>query len=304
MGSDCHHLQVFTDVPAELLHLLEARLLRSVTLFRRLQFTTFATGKTDSARIIIASDMPLQERHGNTPNSNIIRHFTAAYLDPSLGLETNMWLYSTFEDSHGAIPASPAPSPDEDALGRQQIKAVLNEARYQGRIYPIQPLAHPDHIFIGSLNNAVRDVAIASGLRFGSTPKYEYEKFIFRIDELPAPADPELPAGMVWGTGKAWDCELVKSRTSVPRSVLFIKLEDGTPVAWAFLAVDGSLCSVHCEEPFRRRGLAKTVSAQLRTKTSSFGSDNFAAADMSPDNTSSQEMCKSLNGSVHWVGSW
>ncbi|KAL7756018.1 hypothetical protein ACKLNR_013011 [Fusarium oxysporum f. sp. zingiberi] len=65
------------------------------------------------------------------------------------------------------------------------------------------------------------------------------------------------------------------------------------------------LLGVHCEEPFRRRGLAKTVSAKLlRTKTSSFGSDNFAAADVAPDNTSSQEMCKSLNGSVHWAGSW
>ncbi|EMT74450.1 hypothetical protein FOC4_g10000912 [Fusarium odoratissimum] len=276
MGSDCHHLQVFTDVPAELLHLLEARLLRSVTLLRLLQFTTFATGKTVSARIIIASDMPLQERHGNTPNSSMIRHFTAAYLDPSLGLETNMWLYSTFEDSHEEIPASPAPSPDEDALSRQQIKAVLNEARYQGRIYPIQPLAHPDHIFIGSLNNAVRDVAIASGLRFGSTPKYEYEKFIFRIDELPAPADGVAadPAKPVYQAGGRDACRL-------------------------------GLLGVHCEEPFRRRGLAKTVSAQLlRTKTSSFGSDNFAAADVAPDNTSSQEMCKSLNGSVHWVGSW
>ncbi|EXM20202.1 FR47-like [Fusarium oxysporum f. sp. vasinfectum] len=313
MGSNCRHLHVFTDVPAELLHLLEARLPRSITLLRRLQFTTFATGKTDFARIIIASDMHLQGRHGNAPNCSIIRHFTAAYLDPSLGLETNMWLYSTFEDSHGAIPASHALSPDEDALCQQQIKAVLNEARYQGSIYPIQPLAHPDHIFIGSLNNAVRDVALASGLRFGSTPKYEYEKFIFRIDELPVPADPELPAGMVWGTGTAWNCELVKSRTSVPRSVellltlpsLFIKLEDGTPVVWAFLAVDGSLCSVHCEEPFRRRGLAKTVSAKLlRTRTTSFGSDNFAAADVAADNTSSQEMCKSLNGSVHWAGSW
>ncbi|KAI7758756.1 hypothetical protein LZL87_012262 [Fusarium oxysporum] len=277
MGSDCHHVKVFADVPTDLLHLLETRLPRSTTLLRRLRFTTFATGKTDSARIIIASDMPLQERHGNTPNSSIIRHFTAAYLDPSLGLETNMWIYSTFEDSLGAIQASPALSFDEDAVCRQQIIAALNEARYQGRIYPIQTLVHPDHIFIGSLNNAVRNVAIASGLRFGSTPKFEYEKFVFRIDELPVPADPELPAGMVWGTGTAWDCELVKSRTSVLRSV----------------------------SPFRRRGLAKTVSAKLlRARTSSFGSDNFAAADVAPDNTSSQGVCKSLNGSVHWAGSW
>ncbi|KAI1021968.1 hypothetical protein LB504_007249 [Fusarium proliferatum] len=309
MSSDHHHVQVFTDVPAHLLQLLEARLPQSITLLRRLQFTTFSTGKTDSARIIVASDVPLRESSA----SNTIRHITATYLDPSLGLETNMWLYSTFEDSHGAIPASPTLSPDEDALCRQQIIAVLNEARHQARVYRIQPLAHPDHIFIGSLNNAVREVALASGLRFGPTPTYEYEKFIFRIDKLPLPHKLELPSDMVWGSGTVRDCELVKARTSMPRSVkllltlpsLFIKLKDGTPVAWAFLAVDGSLCSVHCEEPFRRRGLAKAVSSELlRTKTSAFSGDNFAAADVAPDNASSQAMCKSLNGRVHWAGSW
>ncbi|RKL41613.1 hypothetical protein BFJ72_g5505 [Fusarium proliferatum] len=137
MSSNRHYVQVFTDVPANLLRLLEARLPQSITLLRRLHFTTFPTGKTDSARIIVASDVPLQERSA----SNTIRHFTATYLDPSLGLETNMWLYSTFEDPYGAIPASPSLSPDEDALCRQQIIAVLNEARHQARVHPIQPLA-------------------------------------------------------------------------------------------------------------------------------------------------------------------
>ncbi|EWZ48870.1 hypothetical protein FOCG_07282 [Fusarium oxysporum f. sp. radicis-lycopersici 26381] len=88
-----------------------------------------------------------------------------------------MWLYSTFEDSHGTMTASPALSPYDDALCKQQIMADLNEAGHQGRIYPIRPLAHPDRILIGSLNNAVRDVALSGGLRFGSTPKYEYDKF-------------------------------------------------------------------------------------------------------------------------------
>ncbi|KAI7777339.1 uncharacterized protein LA080_003791 [Diaporthe eres] len=256
MTSNRHPVQVFTDVPAELLHLLEARLPRSITLLRRLQFTNFPTGKTDSASIIVASDVPLHERHGDSVDvqNSTIRHFTAAYLDPSHGFETNMWLYSTFEDSNGAMPR-------------------------QGRIYSTQPLAHPDHIFIGSLNKAVRDVALASGLRFGPTPKYECEKIILHIDELPPPRDPELPAGMVWGTGTVRDCELVKSRTNMPRSV-------------------------H-QEPFRRRDLAKTVSAKLiRDKTSAYGGDKFAAADVAPDNTSSQAMCKSLNGKVHWAGSW
>lgn len=42
----------------------------------------------------------------------------------------------------------------------------------------------------------------------------------------------------------------------------------------------------------------------IREKTSAYGPDNWSSADVAPDNVSSQAMCKSLNGKVHWAGSW
>lgn len=219
MTYDRHPVQVFTDVPPALLRLLEARLPRSITLLRRLQFTTFPTGKTDFGRIIVASDVPLPDAHDTSQADDrpAPRHFAATYVDPSRGLETNMWFYSTLEDSHGALPAVPPLTSAEDALCRRQVMAVLYEARRQGREYPVQPLPAPDHILVGSFNNVNRDVARAQGIRFADRGPAEYEKFIFRIDELPS--NPELPEGMVWGHGNVQDCELVKSRTSIPRTV-------------------------------------------------------------------------------------
>lgn len=202
------HVQVFTDVPADLVRVLAARLPRSITLFRRLQFTRLPAGKTEHARVVVASDAPL---------SASPRHFTATYLDPSRGRETNMWLYSTYEDSHGAQPCEPPLSDEDAAVCRRQILAVLHEARRIGRAYPEQPLPIPDHMLVGSLNDVVKDVAEANGVRFGPRQESGYEKFIFRLDELPEPG--ELPEGMVWGPGTWEDCEVAKSRTSIPRSV-------------------------------------------------------------------------------------
>ncbi|KAH6686476.1 hypothetical protein F5X68DRAFT_240827 [Plectosphaerella plurivora] len=311
MTSDPYPVQVFNDVPPGLLRLLQAHLPRSITLLRRLQFTTFPNGKTDVGRIVVASDVPLPEI--DTPGQGVptTRHFAATYIDPSRGLETNMWFYSTYEDSHGFITAAPPLSPEDNTLCRRQIMAVLNEARRQGRDYPVQPLPAPDHILVGSLNNCIRDVARENGIRFGARPGAEYEKFIFNVDDLPEQRS--LPDGMVWADAGPGDCELAKSRTSIPRTVKllqtlpsqFIKLEDGTPVAWAFLGVDGSFSGVHCEEPFRKRGLAKAVGAKLiREKTSAYGQDSYSAADVAPENVSSQAMCRSLGGKVHWAGSW
>lgn len=219
MTADHFPVQVFKDVPEALLSLLNSRLPRSITVLRRLQFTRFPTGKTEHARIIVASDVPLPTDSQNGTTAPQPRHFTATYLDPSRGRETNMWLYSTYEDSHGAHPSAPPLSAEDTALCQRQIMAVLTEAKRQGRLYPHQPLPHPNCMLVGSMNNAVRYVAIENGVRFGPRQEFEYEKFIFRIDELPEPEEPELPEGMVWGAGTWEDCEVVKSRTSIPRSV-------------------------------------------------------------------------------------
>ena len=222
MTADHYPVQVFEDVPEALVRILQSRLPRSITLLRRLQFTKFPTGKTEHARIIVASDVqlpPASAGPNGTDTPQQPRHFTATYLDPSRGRETNMWLYSTYEDSQGDHPCAPPLSSDDDLLCRRQIIAVLTEAKRQGRVYPHQPLANPNYMLVGSLNNAVLKVAVENGLQFGPRQESGYEKFIFRIDELPKPKEPELPEGMVWGAGTWEDCEVVKSRTSIPRSV-------------------------------------------------------------------------------------
>ncbi|KAL0929242.1 acetyltransferase [Colletotrichum truncatum] len=320
-------IQVFTDVPGDLVHILQARLPRSITLLRRLQFTKFPSGKTEHTRIIVASDPPLTSKivdWSSWQNGNETvpqpHHFTAAYLDPSRGHETNMWLYSTFEDFHGADCNIPPLSEEETTLCSRQIIAVLNEAKRQGRLYPHQPLANPKYILVASLHDAVKAAAARNGVQFESTQEPGYDKFIFKIDQLPEGEELELPQGLVWRKGTLGDCEIVKSKTNIPRSVkllttlksMFIKLEDGTPVAWGFLGksllnalMAHSVAFIARCESFRRRGLARKVGAKLmREMTSAYGDDNYSSADVTPCNTSSQAMCKSLNGKVEWSSQW
>ncbi|GKT47824.1 uncharacterized protein ColSpa_08005 [Colletotrichum spaethianum] len=106
---------------------------------------------------------------------------------------------------------------------------------------------------------------------------------------------------------------------------LFLKLGDGTPIAWSFLdwtfwdsletaqmidlllykGTDGSLSSLHCEPPYRQRGYAKALAAKLFKRNSSdYGPDGWASADVAPDNLGSRGMCKSLNGKHAWNCSW
>ncbi|KAI8245873.1 hypothetical protein K4K57_000575 [Colletotrichum sp. SAR 10_99] len=54
-----------------------------------------------------------------------------------------------------------------------------------------------------------------------------------------------------------------RGKTLLTFPSLVLKLEDGTPIAWSFLGTDASLSSLHCEEPYRKRGYAKALAAKL-----------------------------------------
>ena len=97
----------------------------------------------------------------------------------------------------------------------------------------------------------------------------EHFKFIFKVDELPK-ADP-LPAGLSWSIIRSSDISLVLSRTPIPYKVFenrhtiyaqglmtdsasmgllpsaAITTQDGTPVAWVILGLDGSIEALQCE---------------------------------------------------------
>ncbi|KAF4595696.1 hypothetical protein GQ602_001309 [Ophiocordyceps camponoti-floridani] len=110
------------------------------------------------------------------------------------------------------------------------------------------------------------------------------------------------------------DCVTVVSRSDIPRTPEFlyglpslvIKSEDETPVAWAFLGVDGSLISLHCEEHHRRKGLARKLAVKLLREGNHLldGCGPWASAHVSVANEAAQALFRSLNGRPLSVVSW
>ncbi|KAI0395053.1 hypothetical protein F5Y17DRAFT_222697 [Xylariaceae sp. FL0594] len=181
-------------------------------------------------------------------------------------------------------------------------------------------------VLIGNLNEVLRKRLVspdAGGMKIASTGLYD--KWFFDVDELPDAVPPELlyPIGGT-GEGKRWSWDIVReedlgltiSRTNIQRKERTMKLlpstalylDDGTPIAWAFLGPDSSLSSLHCEEPYRGQGIAKAVAARaLKQHLRSYVDDGqpyLGWADVAPDNSSSRGVCKSLGGHPKWQISW
>ncbi|KAH7013196.1 hypothetical protein EDB80DRAFT_709472 [Ilyonectria destructans] len=288
----------YRAVPDGLLQLVTSHLPFSLPLLRRLQYTSFKNGLTPTSRIILVSDtgeigdeLPLPKR------------FTVAYVDVGSNHNTQMWLYSTLEDQKEL-------SADDDLFYEQQLRGLVDEIIFIAKEYGGK-LAHSNAVLIGTLNSSVRAILERTGRVIPRTSGL-YDKWLFRFEDIPDNQSP-LPDGMHWATATLDDCKVAISRSDIPRTAeslsqmpnLMIKLQDGTPISWAFLSPDGSLASLHCEEPYRRRGLAKTLAAKLfRERTYDYGEDGWCSADVSPDNDGSRGMCMRLNGKPYWTLSW
>ncbi|KAL6853211.1 hypothetical protein J3F83DRAFT_756196 [Trichoderma novae-zelandiae] len=295
------HITSFKLVPEWLVELLVAELPYSLPLLRRLQSTKFKHGTSPHARIVFVhdTDSPLGQHHE-------FKTYTAAYLDFSKP-ETQMYIYSTLEHPRNQGGESNL------QLYEQQLATLVSEVVRLRKEYDQELLfTDPDRILIGSLNSKVRSILEKSDGVVEPRPSGLYDKWLMRRDELPL-LDNSLPSGMYWDSASLQDCRIIVSRTDIPRTAemlvnlpnLMIKRDDGTPVAWALLGTDGSLVSVHCEEPYRRRGLAKKLATKLLLeKSTQFGDDGWLCADVSPSNVSSRAMCKALNGKPDWLVSW
>ncbi|KAI1498258.1 hypothetical protein F5X99DRAFT_336148 [Biscogniauxia marginata] len=181
-----------------------------------------------------------------------------------------------------------------------------------------------DTVLVGTLSSLLRDRLRTSGVVFPFADREEvYDKWLFRERDLPdaaaAVVNEERLKGRGGGVGWRWDkvrredIAFMLSRTHIPRRERTIKLlpstaiylDDGTPIAWGFLGPDSSLSSLHCEEPYRGRGLAKAVAVKLlRDHLKDYGDEGIGWADVSPNNPASQRVCKSLGGKVGWQIFW
>ncbi|KAF5023621.1 hypothetical protein F66182_4323 [Fusarium sp. NRRL 66182] len=289
-------VKVYSTVSTELLALLNHQLPYSLPLLRRLQFTKLEGGLRKTAKIYFVSDSEFKQSRDSP------KRFTAAYVDIGGGPDTQAWIYSTLEH--------PSQADQGTAVYETQLNALVSEIVKAVKEYGYE-LAYPGAILVGTLHDSVRTVLHKTG-RLVSRETGAYDKWLFKYQDLPGD-EVALPEGMHWGTATEDDCRVVISRTDIPRTVevlirmpsLVIKLDDETPVSWAFLGFDGSLVSLHCEEPYRRRGLAKTLAAKLfRDKSRAFADDGWCSADVAPDNEGSRGMCKRLNGKPYWGISW
>ncbi|KAJ9427298.1 hypothetical protein QL093DRAFT_2198316 [Fusarium oxysporum] len=274
-------VKVYTTVPKQLLALLTNQLPYSLPLLRRLQFTKFENGLRETARVILAAESQLED------GLDFPKRFTAAYIDHPNDAD-----------------------PKDTAVYEKQLHKIIEESVVTAKAHG-RSLVYGEAVLVGTLHDSVRDLLYKTG-RVQARETGAYDKWLFKYEDLPKD-ETALPEGMHWGTATDDDCRVVISRTNIPRTVqvlrrmpsLVIKLDDGAPVSWAFLGFDGSLISLHCEEPYRRRGLAKTLAAKLfREKSLDFADDGWCSADVAPDNDGSRGMCKRLNGKPTWRVSW
>lgn len=179
-------------------------------------------------------------------------------------------------------------------------------------------LLEPKVITLGASHQSVvqicRDVGIVRPEFPGSDA--ELNKFLFRFSDLPEAR--ELPKGLRWGKVREEDIDIIKERTSIPRSKRTLLSLDSLGVfnecndmiiAWAFVGLDGSLTSLHTEAEFRGRGIAKAVAVNIIKKYMHDSAidergDAWSHADVYQDNLQSEIVCKSLGGNAMWKCFW
>lgn len=199
---------VFTsaEVPDGLVDLLSAHLPYSLPLLRRLQFTKCKGGLTPTSRVLFSSE------NGKAPQYAAAyhpRHFTAAYVDPAAGPETQMWIYSTLEN--GEIP------PGEEKMSSLLIVSVANETRKICKAHDGE-LAYPGGILVGSLHLSVREAMTRGDIPFSMRSPLGYDKWLFNVGEIQS-TELGLSDGMYWAPASRHDCFVAISRNDLPRQV-------------------------------------------------------------------------------------
>ncbi|OIW34477.1 hypothetical protein CONLIGDRAFT_638833 [Coniochaeta ligniaria NRRL 30616] len=319
-------------IPAHLLTRLTSHLPFSIAVLRRLQVASLKKGgSTPTSHILyVHSD---GSSHAAADDSS---PFAAAYVDLSRGPETECWIYSSLQDS---VPLNPVPtssealppadlSRDERDACVQQLLVLLRrirglEASYASAHHGEEGLnkGHSrGYVRIGALHETVRRLLVAAGVRVKATgvvpvgQEWEfYATWLIRVEDLRVENEVELPGGMGWDVLREGDTGLVKSRTKIPKrddTMLMvpstvIRGEDGTAIAWGYLGVDGSVSTLHVEEPYRGRGLAKALTGRLlRERLRELGDDGWCSTDISTTNLQSQGVFKSIGGKPAWTVSW
>lgn len=314
-----------------LIEVLRDYLPYSLSLFRRLQFA-----QKSQTHSVLATTLP-------QPKSRDSTCFAAAYVERARDLKTECWLFLSCESKCDDVES------DNDkpvcANCTENCLAVVREIA----ILPAPPEEHgldaaeesakfpthtydPNLVLIGDLHTPGAHILHKQGWLSTVHPGLTtpYLKYIFERESVSKNTTDELPKGLRWGHVREQDFDLVQARTWIPRLPSALRVmpsiavfptpsngkseQEVSPIAWAFLAPDGSLGSLHVEDEFRGRGLAKKVAANLFQRALPQAFDvvgekggGYAHANVAQDNDASRGVCTSIGGRnppgwvVYWV---
>ncbi|KAF2751012.1 hypothetical protein M011DRAFT_464802 [Sporormia fimetaria CBS 119925] len=312
-----------TDNPSSLLSALQAHLPYSIPLYNRIRHPR----KTPNASI-------LSTISPSTPADAVPRCWAACYFDRSTRPETEMWIFSPGEMDEHYQRNDKNEDPQFCATCRQSILGLFAHLR----TLPLPPalpasvpgstmasqylthLPHPSVLTLGTCHKRIISLLNDHNMVRSDFPGREAElkKYIFRLSDLPSESLLTLPDGLRWGQVRDVDMAMVQSRNEIPRTAKTLlslpstsvhEETSGNIVAWAFLGLDGSLTSLHTEDEWRGRGIAKAVSARLfREHSDEMAVDTagnaWGHADVYLGNEGSEAMCRRLGGRDMWRHFW
>ena len=259
---------------------------------------------------------------------------------PTVRPETELWLFTPGElPTHYTAPDSPfcpncrtallsltsymstLPTPPLHPSNAPALELAKEHARAYPETgpsarYPPSAALYMRHLLqekvvtLGAAHVSTVQVLADAGMLCREYPGWDLglNKFFFKIGNLPEVRP--LPAELCFGKLREEDLAIVQARTSIPRTTrTLLSLENvgvlekatGRPVAWTFLGLDGSLTTLHTEEDWRGRGIAKAVAVKIMRE----GAEGLAVdeqgeawghADVYEGNVQSESVCRSLGG--------
>ncbi|KAH9873623.1 hypothetical protein IAQ61_004247 [Plenodomus lingam] len=272
--------------------------------------------------------------------------WAAAYLDRSMRPETELWIFAAGEDPNhssnqdfcsecriavlslfdymSSLLVPPMHPDSEFALELAKKHEIEHPHPREDGSYALSPgtymrhLLYPKVVTLGACHRHVMRICHDAGLVRSEFPGpgAELNKFLFKLSALPETR--ELPKGLRWGKVREQDIEIVKARTSIPRSARTLlsldslgvfEEESGAIIAWTFIGLDGSLTTLHTEENYRGKGIAKAVAASIIRQYApelavDQRGDAWSHADVYTDNLQSEIVCRSLGGVIMWKCFW
>lgn len=206
--------EAFITPPEGLERLLLAHLPTSLTLLRKVQYLRRkATSTAKFPQILLASDgAPIGD--GAEPLSQP-SSFTVAYINTTVAQSTSMYLYSTLQNYQDEPPSSAV------AETERQLELILQKLiQLRQAMEEVLKIELPPSVVLGSLHSRIRGLWEKTG-RISPRPTGLYDKWIFDVSKVPR-LDESLPEGMAWGSGTLEDCQVVASRTDIPRPVYVV----------------------------------------------------------------------------------